>query len=213
MQVYSGALKHSLNLNQDDLDSIATYPYIAGLFTWIPGLLNDRIGPRLTTMIGSGGMALTLALYWMVATRRVDWDPVVSLVAIGFGVTLFNGAITGAPSPDDSRSATPPVQSVDPPLQSVDQPLLSDTPPRGAPGLLDPPPLTFADASGPVFCSIVKNFPMERGAVVGIAKAWVGLCGGILTQLYIGFVGKPDDSKATLNFVLEKNGEIFNLKR
>jgi hypothetical protein len=57
-----------------------------------------------------------------------------------------------------------------------------------------------------VFCSIVKNFPMERGAVVGIAKAWVGLCGGILTQLYVGFVGKPDDSKATLNFVLMMAG-------
>jgi nitrate/nitrite transporter NarK len=151
--VYSGALKHSLKLTQDDLDSIATYPYIAGLFTWLPGILNDRCGPRLTTMLGAGGMAMMLALYWAVATRRVDWDPVVSLVAIGFGSTLANGAITG-----------------------------------------------------PVFCSIVKNFPMERGAVVGIAKAWVGLCGGILTQLYVGFIGKPDNSKSTLNFVLMMAG-------
>ena len=42
---------------------------------------------------------------------------------------------------------------------------------------------------------------MQRGVVVGIAKAWVGLCGGILTQLYVGFVGKPDNSEQTLNFV------------
>lgn len=151
--VYSGALKHSLKLTQDDTDSIATYPYVAGLFTWLPGILNDRVGPRATTMLGAGSMGLMLALYWAVATRHVSWDPVPSLVAIGFGSTLANGAITGA-----------------------------------------------------VFCSIVKNFPMERGAVVGIAKAWVGLCGGILTQLYVGFIGKPDDSEATLNFVLMMAG-------
>ena len=68
--------------------------------------------------------------------------------------------------------------------------------------------LTLANGAitGAVFCSIVKNFPMERGAVVGIAKAWVGLCGGILTQLYVGFVGKPDNSKGTLNFVLMMAG-------
>ncbi len=151
--VYSGALKHSLKLTQDQTDSIATYPYIAGLFTWLPGMLNDRVGSRATTMLGAGSMGVMLALYWAVATRQVSWDPVISLVAIGFGSTLANGAITGA-----------------------------------------------------VFCSIVKNFPMERGAVVGIAKAWVGLCGGILTQLYVGFIGKPDNSKGTLNFVLMMAG-------
>ena len=146
--VYSGALKHSLKLSQANLDTIATYPYVGGVLTWAPGLLNDRCGPRVTAVLGSVGMAGVLFVYWAVATRRVDWDPVVSLSALGFASMLFNGAITGA-----------------------------------------------------VFCSIVKNFPMQRGVVVGIAKAWVGLCGGILTQLYVGFVGKPDNSKSTLNFV------------
>ena len=75
----------------------------------------------ITAVLGSVGMAGVLFVYWAVATRRVDWDPVVSLSALGFASMLFNGAITGA-----------------------------------------------------VFCSIVKNFPMQRGVVVGIAKAWVG---------------------------------------
>ena len=53
-----------------------------------------------------------------------------------------------------------------------------------------------------IFSSLVKNFPLERGVVAGIAKAWIGLSSGILTQLYLGFVGVPDNSPETLNFVL-----------
>lgn len=53
-----------------------------------------------------------------------------------------------------------------------------------------------------VFATLTRNFPNQRGEVVGIAKAWVGLCGGVLAQLYTGFVGKPDDSAGTLNVVL-----------
>ena len=35
--VYGGALKDSLELTQDDLDTIATFPYISGFFVWLPG--------------------------------------------------------------------------------------------------------------------------------------------------------------------------------
>ena len=65
--VYSGALKHTLKLTQSDLDTLGTYPYIAGLFTWIPGIINDRYGARVATVLGCLGMAASLAIYWAVA--------------------------------------------------------------------------------------------------------------------------------------------------
>ena len=154
--VFSGALKHTLNLSQTDLDTIAVYPYLAGLLTWTAGIVNDRCGSRTAVTLGASVQAITLVGYWFVATRRVMWPPLISLVVINFVTTLGNGAITAG-----------------------------------------------------VFCSINANFPNERGLAVGIAKAWVGLSGGILTQLYVGFVGKPDNSRGTLNFVLLMAGLAF----
>ena len=54
-----------------------------------------------------------------------------------------------------------------------------------------------------IFTSLVRNFPHERGLAVGIGKSWIGLSSGILTQLYVGLAGIPDDhSPATLDFLL-----------
>ena len=63
--------------------------------------------------------------------------------------------------------------------------------------------------SAGVFSSLVKNFPLERGVVSGIAKAWIGLSSGVLTQLYVGFIGVPDNTPETLNFVLVMGGAAF----
>ena len=69
--VYGGALKASLELTQDDLDTIATFPYISGLFVWVPGRLNDRWGPRAAIRFGATGMALGTVAYWAVARQLV----------------------------------------------------------------------------------------------------------------------------------------------
>jgi MFS family permease len=53
-----------------------------------------------------------------------------------------------------------------------------------------------------VYATATRTFPHQRGTVVGIVKASVGLCSGIVSQLYVGFVHKPDDSPATLNIIL-----------
>ena len=42
--------------------------------------------------------------------------------------------------------------------------------------------------TGAVFGSTVRNFPRQKGAVVGLIKGWVGLCGGMFTQIFVGFV-------------------------
>ena len=147
--MFSGSLKHNLRLTQEDVDSIAAYPYLGGLFGWVPGILNDRMGSRVACAAGCAGMAVSLVGYWAVATRRLLLPPVASLAALMLLVQWSNAGISAG-----------------------------------------------------MFSSLVKNFPLHRGVVAGIAKAWIGLCGGILTQLYVGFVGFPDNSPATLNFVL-----------
>ena len=92
--VYGGALKASLELTQDDLDTIATFPYISGLFVWVPGRLNDRWGPRAAIRFGATGMALGTVAYWAVARQLVAAPRVPALVVVMFLTQLVHGAVT-----------------------------------------------------------------------------------------------------------------------
>lgn len=42
-----------------------------------------------------------------------------------------------------------------------------------------------------VYCSVVRNFPDQRGLTTGLLKGFVGLCGGAITQIFVGFA-HPD---------------------
>eukprot|EP00750_Incisomonas_marina_P015573 INCI18378.1.p1 GENE.INCI18378.1~~INCI18378.1.p1 ORF type:complete len:275 (+),score=21.33 INCI18378.1:426-1250(+) len=56
--------------------------------------------------------------------------------------------------------------------------------------------------TGGVFAAVVRNFPGQKGSAVGLVKGFVGICGGLYTQMYVGFFGVPDDSNKTLRFQL-----------
>ncbi|CAE8582413.1 unnamed protein product, partial [Polarella glacialis] len=54
-----------------------------------------------------------------------------------------------------------------------------------------------------VFPLPAQHFPHHRGAMVGIAKCFVGLAAGIILQAYVTITGRqPDSSDATVDFIL-----------
>jgi Na+/melibiose symporter-like transporter len=155
--IFSGALKKAIDLSQADLDTINTASFCSGLVAFLPGMLNDRAGPKLSLIVGGMAQTGSYIAYWAVATRRIQTSaPVAMMSVLGATAMLGSSCITSA-----------------------------------------------------VFATLTRNFPKQRGEVIGIAKAWVGLTGGVLAQLYTGFVGKPDNSPGTLNVVLVQAFLVF----
>lgn len=56
--------------------------------------------------------------------------------------------------------------------------------------------------SAATFATVLKAFPARGAAAAGLVQGWVGLGGGVATQLFVGWVANPDDSPRTLDFVL-----------
>lgn len=97
--LYGDALKKSLHLSQPQLDTISTANFCAGLFSWIPGLVVDKMGVR--TGLVSGGLlgSVSLCLYWGVATQFFPverWMLVPTLSALGVLIFLSCALITGS---------------------------------------------------------------------------------------------------------------------
>ena len=68
---YSSALKRSLHLTQNQLDTLGSATFAAGVFSWIPGMIVDRYGSKLCIVVGGLGNACVLSLYWFIATGRL----------------------------------------------------------------------------------------------------------------------------------------------
>lgn len=149
--VYSGALKKQFDLQQSQLDTISTVYFCAGVLSWIPGIIVDKFGPRVTSAAGGIVQAVALVLYWAIARKAIHVggsDAVVGWLCF-LGVVTYVGSacITG------------------------------------------------------VYCATMsRNHPDRSGTAVGCAKGWVGLCGGMFTQIFAGlFHGEVQyNTKATL---------------
>jgi len=98
--LYAAALKRNLHLTQGELDSISTAFFVAGLFSWLPGLCSDRFGTRFALTTGGVTGATSLLLYWAVARQFLPIAHhgvlVAVLSALGVGTFLSCAMVTGA---------------------------------------------------------------------------------------------------------------------
>lgn len=97
--LYANALKHDLNLSQGQLDSISTAFFVAGLFSWIPGLFSDTFGTKFAIVLGGTMMTVSLMSYWFVATQWIyvpHHSLVLVLSVLGVLIFLSCASVTGA---------------------------------------------------------------------------------------------------------------------
>jgi hypothetical protein len=97
---YSNDLKTSLDLSQNQLDTLSSSTFCAGVFSWLPGMVVDAWGARRAMALGGTSNAIMLGLYWAIATERLELRDVDSLIVLlsAFGVVTFMGCalITGS---------------------------------------------------------------------------------------------------------------------
>ena len=90
---YSSALKTSLHLSQNQLDTLSSATFCAGILSWIPGMVVDAWGARSAMAAGGLSNTVNLTLYWIIATERVkmpDIDLLVLVLSL-LGVLIFMG--------------------------------------------------------------------------------------------------------------------------
>lgn len=97
---YSNALKSSLHLSQNQLDTLSSAIFCAGVLSWIPGMIVDSFGPRMAMITGGLGNTIHLTCYWMIVTERwklQNLNVLIVLLCI-LGVLIFMGCalVTGS---------------------------------------------------------------------------------------------------------------------
>jgi MFS family permease len=88
-----------LHLTADELATISSATFTAGLFSWIPGLAVDRFGERCGLTTGGIFSAMGMTVFWAVATRTMfvprDWL-VLALSALAVQVFMSISLVTGS---------------------------------------------------------------------------------------------------------------------
>eukprot|EP00934_Nitzschia_sp_Nitz4_P004147 Nitzschia sp. Nitz4//scaffold12_size214221//4994//6859//NITZ4_001472-RA/size214221-processed-gene-0.284-mRNA-1//1//CDS//3329534936//4137//frame0 len=89
--LYGNALKKNLHLTQAQLETISSATFVAGLFSWVPGMFVDRFGFRLGVSLGGASGATSVMIYWAVATKYIPFASTEFIVALlsFLGVTTF----------------------------------------------------------------------------------------------------------------------------
>jgi hypothetical protein len=97
--LYGAELKATLELTQSQLDTISSTAFCAGLISWIPGLMVDHLGVRLSLMLGGSLGATFMMAYWAVARKLVEVHHDIILPALCvLGILIFvaNSLVTGS---------------------------------------------------------------------------------------------------------------------
>ena len=97
---YSVALKASLHLSQNQLDTLSSATFCAGIMSWIPGMIVDYYGAKFAMTLGGISNTIMLTLYWIIATEQIKMPSIHLLVLTlsMFGVVIFMGCalVTGS---------------------------------------------------------------------------------------------------------------------
>ena len=99
---YSSALKTSLHLSQNQLDTLSSATFCAGILSWIPGMIVDAYGAKFALSMGGLSNTIFLTLYWIIATETISLNNNVHLlvfilsvfvVVILMGCALVSGSL------------------------------------------------------------------------------------------------------------------------
>ena len=97
---YSNDLKTSLDLSQNQLDTLSSATFCAGIFSWLPGMVVDAWGARRAMALGGTSNAIMLSLYWAIATEHLKVHDIEWLIFMlsALSVVTFMGCalITGS---------------------------------------------------------------------------------------------------------------------
>jgi hypothetical protein len=80
--IYGDALKKSLGLSQLQLNAISATFFIAGLFSWLPGMVVDKRGTKFSLVLGGLSGATSVMIYWAVARQFLVIPFVVHFLAL-----------------------------------------------------------------------------------------------------------------------------------
>lgn len=95
--MYGEALKRDLHLTQSELNTISSAMFIAGLFSWIPGMIVDKFGTKFSLCLGGLTGALSTLAYWVFARQFVVIQAIVpTLSVLGMLTCLSCALIVGS---------------------------------------------------------------------------------------------------------------------
>lgn len=91
--IFGEALKQTLRLSQSELNTISSAMFIAGLFSWIPGLIVDRYGTKFSLCLGGLMGTLSTLAYWVFARQFVAIRAIVPTLSIMGMLTCMSCAM------------------------------------------------------------------------------------------------------------------------
>lgn len=95
--IYSKALKAQFELSQQQLVNINTIPYCFGVLSPLCGMLANKMGPRLTMLVGGGLMGSIQLINYMVTSKSISVShPATTLVVISVATYLPMAMVTSA---------------------------------------------------------------------------------------------------------------------
>ena len=174
--VYSSALKRRFALSQAQLAMVFAVPQLAQLFAFVPGLVNDLCGARFTLLVGGSASAVAYLAMWLIARAALSAPTPAAPHGANGTAALGNALAPLYASPSRVAAVLTVVNSA--------------------------AALGASFVSAAVFATLVRAFPRRSAAAAGLVHGWVGLGGGVATQLFAGWVADPDASARTLDFLL-----------